>query len=233
MQLCNNCGEQIEDEQKICTHCGISLEFDKDKKVFIPIDYSDVREAIPEGEDIIYSSFCSAQKSGMNMRTQTFESETFQSHVLFTKNGIAYQEPEAGLMKSNYLPWYKVNNIATGSFMIQKGSGMTKKIVAYTMTPITKYESLKEFEMRSKRFYFDFVPHVLDEKKKHRSSEGLKKLQKSYNKLKKILGEEECEFFKTNVNYEEFQKHLPLLEKAMLESAPKWAQYLIKKQLNK
>ena len=232
MQLCNNCGEQIEDGLKICTHCGTSLEINKDKKIFIPIDYSDVREAIPEGEDIIYSSFCSVQKSGLDPHTHTLQSETFQSHVLFTKNGIAYQELEAGLMKSNYLPWYEVNNIAAGSFMIQEGSGMKKKTFAYTMTPVTKYESLQEFEMRTKRFYFDFVPHVLDEKKKHRSSEGLKKLQKSYNKLKKILGEEECEFFKTNVNYEEFKKHLPLLEKAMLESMPKWAQFLVNRQIN-
>jgi len=232
MQLCNNCGKQIEDGQKICNHCGTSLEINKDKKFFVPIDFSNVIEAIPAGEDIIYSSFCAGQKSGLDPRTHAFQSEAFQSHVLFTKNGIAYQEPEAGLMKSNYLPWYKVNNIAAGSFMIQKGSAMKKKTFAYTMTPVTKYESPKEFKMRIPRFYFDFVPNILLEKKKHRSSEGLKKLEKSYNKVKKILGEKECEFFRTNVDYEEFQKHLPLLEKAMLESAPKWAQYLIKKQLN-
>ena len=228
MQLCNNCGKQIEDGQKICNHCGTSMEINKDKKFFVPIDFSNVIEAIPEGEDIIYSSFCSVQKSGLDPHTHTLQSETFQSHVLFTINGIAYQEPAAGSIKSNYLPWSEVSQIGIGMFMFKKGKGRKIKSYNYTMTPVTKYESLQDFEMRSRKFFFDFIPHLIDEKIKHRSKD-LKKIQKMYNNLKTILGEEEFEFFRTNNDYEEFNKHLPSLEEAMIEAMPKWAQFAIKR----
>ncbi|MFX1588060.1 MAG: zinc-ribbon domain-containing protein [Promethearchaeota archaeon] len=237
MSFCTNCGEKVEEGQGICSHCGKPVQINKDKNIFVPIDFSDVRKAIPKAEDIIYSTFCSAQKvgpesfsPGRGYHQLKVTPEGYQSHVLFTKNGIAYQEPIAGLMRAHYIPWYDVIGILVGAFTFTKGARTKLTNYTYTMTPVTKYESLSDFEMRTRRFFFDFVPHVIEEKIKHRSSKGLKRLQKSYDKLKKILGEEECEFFRTNNDYEEFKKRLPKLEKAMLESMPKWAQYIVKKK---
>ncbi|MFW9930423.1 MAG: hypothetical protein ACFFD1_13595 [Candidatus Thorarchaeota archaeon] len=206
------------------------------EKLFVPIDFSDVANVIPKGEDIIYSSFCSGQWMGADLALSSpgklAVSGTFQSHVLFTKNGIAFKEPISGIMSSNYIQWYKVRNIGMGEFIFTKGSGMNKKTLIYAISPVSDYESLQDFEMRTKRFYFDFVPHLINEKVKHGSSKSLKRLQKSYNKLNKILGEEKCNFFRTNNNYEEFKKQAPLLEKAWLDSMPKWARYFLKKQQN-
>lgn len=234
MPFCTNCGEKFEDDQKVCAHCGKSLEMSEDKKnseknFYVPVDFSDVREAIPVGEDIIYSSLFSVFTHGAD--PFAVKSQQFQSHVLFTKKGIAYQEPKLHLMKSNYLPWYKVNQITVATIMFKKGTKINTTMYVYTMIPDTNYESLKDFDMRTWRFFFEFVPHVIDEKMKHRSTEGLKKLQKTYHKIKKVLGEEECEFLRTNNDYEEFEKHLPFLKKAMLEVTPKWAQFLVRKYL--
>jgi hypothetical protein len=226
MTICSNCGEQVEDDQKICAHCGEALKISKSMKIFVPIDFSEVREALPQGEDIIYSTYCSAQMGWVDRAS--YKTETFQSHVLLTKNGIAYQEPTAGLIKSNYLPWPEVANLGIGMILFSKGKGTKLKSYHYTMTPVSKYESLQDFEMRTSKFFFDFFPHLIEEKIKHRSKD-LKKIQKLYDKLKTILGEEEFEFFRTNNDYEEFNKHLPLLEDAMVKAMPKWAQFALKR----
>jgi len=231
MPFCTNCGEKVEDGQKVCSHCGESFGEDENKKsseisFAVPIDFSDVREAIPIGEDIINSSLFSVYTHGPAGLAYE-KTQTFQSHVLFTKNGIAYQEPKGGIMKSVYLPWYKIDQITVANILIKQGL----KLYTFMMIPNTNYESLQDYDMRTWRFLFEFVPHVINEKKKNKYTVGLKKLEKMYNKIKKVLGEEECEFFRTNVDYEEFKKHQPLLQKAMFEATPKWAQFLVRKYL--
>jgi hypothetical protein len=131
-----------------------------------------------------------------------------------------------GLIKSNYIPWHEIANVGMGQIVFNIGRGSKIKTYNYTMTPVSKFESLQDFEMRSRKFYFDFTPHLI-EKKKHKSK--AKKVQKVYDNLKAILGEEEFEFFRTNDDYEEFNKHLPKLEKAIVEAMPKWTQYFYKK----
>lgn len=233
MPFCTNCGEKVEDDQKVCMHCGKSLEKSDDKSksedaFYVPIDFSDVKEVIPIGEDIIYSSLFSVYTHGMSGPFHE-RSQTFQSHVLFTKKGIAYQEPKAGLMKSSYIPWYKVTQLSVAIFGLRGGT----KMYVFTMKQHPDYESDKDFEMRTWKFLFEFVPHVINEKKKKKATKGLKKFEKTYNTIKKVLGEEECEFFRTNSDYEEFKKHHPLLRNAMSEASPKWAQFIAKKIITK
>jgi hypothetical protein len=195
MPFCTQCGEKVEEGQKFCTHCGVSLEGDRNKKgleksFVVPIDYSKVREAIPIGEDIIYSCIFSVDYHGTaGLAGTTFQK--FRSHVLFTKNGIAYQTPKRGIMKSIYLPWYKIDRINVAAIVIKEGL----KLYIFTMIPSKSFESLQDFNMRIWRFFFEFVPHVINEKKKHRNTKNLTKLVKMYNKVKNVLGEEECEFF--------------------------------------
>jgi hypothetical protein len=190
MPICSNCGKEIEDEQKVCAHCGEAVKISKSNKIFVPIDFSNVGEAIPPGEDIIYSAFCSVQRSGVERGG--YQSENFQTHVLITKNGIAYQEPIGGLIKSNYIPWHELANVGMGQIVFNKGKGTKIKTYNCTMTPVSKFESLQDFEMRSRKFYFDFTPYLIEEKKKHKSK--AKKVQKVYDNLKAILGRKNLNF---------------------------------------
>ena len=64
---------------------------------------------------------------------------------------------------------------------------------------------------------------------KHKYRKGLKKLQNRYHKIRKELGDEEYEFFRTNNDYEEFKKHHPLLKKAILANTPKSYRFIMKK----
>jgi hypothetical protein len=111
--------------------------------------------------------------------------------------------------------------------------GFTEGVKVYTfiMVPTTDYVSSQDFDMWMWRFMFEFMPRIIDEKKKHKYTKGLKQLEKMYNKIRKVLGEEGYEFFRTNVDYEEYHKRRSSLQKAMLEATPKWAQYLIRKYL--
>jgi hypothetical protein len=227
MPLCPNCGEKVEANVKFCTNCGESLKTDKiksssNKNFGVPLDYSEVREVIPVGEDIIHSSLFSVFTHGLAGPFHEM-SQRFNSHVLFTTNGIAFQEPKHGVMKSVYKPWYDVDGIRIGLMMIKEGT----KMYAFTMIPDTNYETSNDFNMRTSRFFFEFLPHVINEKKMKRHKGGLKKLEKTYNKFKKMLGEQECEFFRTNEDNEEYRKHLPLLNKAIEETTPKWAKFLV------
>jgi len=225
MPFCANCGEKVEDNLKICKQCGKSLEKSEnkrtlDKNFYVPIDFSEVREAIPVGEDVIYSCLFTVNTHGL---TGPFKekSRKFQSHVLFTKNGIAYQVPKTKttvIMKSKYLPWYKIEDILLGYILFKEGTIMYN----FMMEPNTNYESYEEYDMRIWRFFFEFVPLVINQKKERKVE--VKKIEQRYNKMKRVLGEEECEFFRTIDNYEDFMKHKPLLKKAMSEVAPNWGQ---------
>jgi len=225
LPFCSNCGEEIEENLKFCTTCLESLEKREDDNILdnnfhVPIDFSDVREAIPIGEDIIYSSLFSGTTHG----SSAFEIQTqkFQSHVLFTKNGIAYQVPKAGLMVSSYIPWYQVDVINVGLFLFKKGL----TVYDFTMIP-----NSPDFVMRTWKFYFEYLPYVINEKTKRGYGKGLKRLEKIYNNIKKELGEEEYEFIRNNNDYEEFVKHFPSLKKSILKVTPKWARFLAKKYI--
>jgi len=58
---------------------------------FIPIDYTDLKSLIPAGEDIIYSTLCSA--AWQQFVGDTRYEQNWVSHVLITPNGVAYILP--------------------------------------------------------------------------------------------------------------------------------------------
>jgi len=60
--------------------------------IYVPIDYSDIKNKIPPGEDIIYSTLCKGQTS-QNLGTKT-KRWTWISHVLMTPNGLVYTFPD-------------------------------------------------------------------------------------------------------------------------------------------
>ena len=60
MPFCTNCGKMAEQNQEVCTRCGITLTNIEDTKPSIkflaPLDFSDVRSVIPEGAKVFKGS---------------------------------------------------------------------------------------------------------------------------------------------------------------------------------
>ena len=136
--------------------------------IIVPIDVSNLSEAIPEGEDVIYSCFCRVAfffKAGN-------DNKGWDSHFLATKNGIAINLslnenlalPERAKRKYNkkmslpqYIKWCDMKpHIITSKTPILK-----KKIQIATtkfqwldigLSFDKKYETKAEFKERKKNY---------------------------------------------------------------------------------
>ena len=80
-------------------------------EIHTPIDYSDLKDSIPPGEEIIYSTLAKGTLMQMNSRT------TWICHLLITNKTLAYSVPKkksVNLMFSggNVVPLYDVKNFA-------------------------------------------------------------------------------------------------------------------------
>jgi hypothetical protein len=60
--------------------------------IYIPIDHTNVKEVIPPGENIIYSTLCSAVERGGVGPTRY--KKKYKSHILVTDKGIAFTIPK-------------------------------------------------------------------------------------------------------------------------------------------
>jgi len=225
MPFCTNCGEKGEENQQVCAKCGITLtstEATKPSiKFLVPLNHSDVRTVIPGGDEIIYSAVFNV--AYINPAARSPYPEEFLTHVLFTKRGIAYQ---AGALKVNeYLPWALLGQIYVGGMMVKKKMSFYNFMLHTDPT----YETPEEFKMRPWKFYFEYGPHVISEKKRCDNTSNLKKMEKMYYKFVDVLGEEEIEFIRDNDDFEEFEKDYPQLREAMLKAVPKIARPFIKR----
>lgn len=225
MPFCTNCGKMAEQNQEVCTRCGLTLTNIEDTKPSIkflaPLDFSDVRSVIPEGEDVIYSVVYNI--SYINPASRSMYPEELLSHVLFTKRGIAYQ---LGAIKNNvYTPWSQLFQISIAGMMVKR-----KRIIYNFMFHTNpEYETPEEYKMRPWKFYFEYGPHVINEKKRTGNNLNLKQIQKMWYKFVDVIGEEEIEFIKNNNDFEEFKKHFPAIKEAMLEAVPKLAKPFLRK----
>lgn len=226
MHYCTNCGQQIEEGQKVCTQCGNPLEKQKVQEnlktnFYVPIDYSDVKDAIPIGNDIIYSTLFTVNTHTIDPKLgpiQGVKTSNYVTHALFTENGIAYQKIKGGTLKPKFIPWYKL------SIFVGHSLGFQDKMTTYTfaLTHDPEYESAQNLEMRLMKFYFKFVSHVISEKRK-RNKKFLKHIEKAYKKITEALGEDLIEFYKTNEDYEEYQK----MKKEKMKEMPNWAKFFV------
>ncbi|MFX1382093.1 MAG: hypothetical protein ACFFBP_06570 [Promethearchaeota archaeon] len=124
-------------------------------EIYVPLDVSNLREIIPEGEDIIYSTFC----KGYNYIGGT--EYRWLSHVLITENYVAFQEPDyysrKSPLKNKYVYWDEIQKVKKlgklAGFMIDKHFG-------YTITRDERFETKEQFKKRLKEFVPKFKPYV-------------------------------------------------------------------------
>lgn len=149
--------------------------------------------------------------------------EEFLSHVLFTKRGMAFQEGE--LRRNVYIPWSQLFQISIAGLSVK----IKRKIYNFMFHTNPEYETPEEYKMRPWKFYFEYGPHVINEKKRTGNNLNLKKIQKLWYKFVDILGEEEIKFIKNNNDFEEFKKHFSVLRETLLKAVPAIAKPFVKR----
>lgn len=119
--------------------------------IYIPIDYSDVREAIPPGEDIIYSTL---MKGTFSYGRTT---ETFLSHALITPNGFAWTYPKKRRKppELRYNNWTQIRTIKGSMIFMGLSNGLMLK-------RIKDSEEKSDFKLRSSQFAAFILPYAID-----------------------------------------------------------------------
>jgi hypothetical protein len=130
--------------------------------IYIPIDYSNAKEKIPSGEDIIYSTLMKVTSG-----TPAYKSKWI-SHVLMTTKGIAYTVPQRKSPPIGiYHSWKGIYGIWRKQFQI----GGTY----FKLERDPNYESKESFKMRTKVFASTIKPINKAYKENYKSEKEAKK----------------------------------------------------------
>jgi acyl-CoA-binding protein len=174
---------------------------------FIPIDYSNLKDVIPPGEDILYSTLCVAETvSGINTPlVKDYKKHTWKTHVLLTENGIAFTYPRdinykkkelknnPNLQDNHFIPWENTLGIAKvkkrGRISLCDIKGKINYSPWLYLVNFTDKESKKQYIERMDNLINSFAP-----------IQSLKR-EKLEEELFNILVDNP-EFLKANVFYE-------------------------------
>lgn len=146
---------------------------------YVPINYSNVIDAIPPGEDIIYSTMCLANRSFGTFSKRPFRLE-WKSHVLITLYGVAFT-----LFNKNQVPelvYVPLHDIIIGKNYILASGGI------FTLIRQPEFESVITFARRSNEFQAKFKPFITLRKQERKLE---KKMQKEGKKREKKRKKEE------------------------------------------
>ncbi len=131
--------------------------------IYVPIDYSDIKNVIPPGEDIIYSTLC----IGFTLQSLGTKTKTYRwaSHVLMTPNGVAYTFPDMTKRKAPpkqvYSSWDKFDTIVSKG---KSSVGINARFVEFRLVREENYESKEKFKDRLKEFIAKFRPLLIKKK---------------------------------------------------------------------
>lgn len=131
--------------------------------IYVPIDYSDVKNVIPQGEDIIYSTLCKAtiDKSFGPIINKT----KWLSHVLMTEKGIAFSVPQKKKpTEFVYVPWYEIYHTWNDGIFLRN---LTEMLI---VTRDPNFESKEKFKERRLKACIIFLPLLIKEKEKFLNS---------------------------------------------------------------
>ncbi len=182
--------------------------------IYVPIDYSDVKSAIPPGEDIIYSTLCKVEASSGTFVTGGSISR-WLSHVLMTPTGVAYTIPT----KKNKPPLHIYGTWAEDIRFIFEPR---KKTCRFNTRILTLFNLIRDENFESEEVFY-------------------KRIREFPAKIRPILMERKAEWLELNYNNKEIKRRLRNfvkssyngsvgLEKARLEREKKEAEKAKKKK---
>ena len=190
-------------------------------EIYVPIDFSEVKNVIPPGEDIIYSSLA----KGMAVSVVKNKRFTWQTHFLATNNGVAITIPlnvsytKRAIKKLEYpsplyyIPW--------GNIIFNKYNAMV--VYANADRPLTctflllrnkNFETKEKFKERRSQFAPKFSGIQIAKRKQ--LHDELHSLLKSYPKLPKRTD------FLLDKNNSRFDVDMFLTIKKRIKQEQKW-----------
>jgi len=156
--------------------------------IYVPVDFSPVKQVIPQDEEIIYSTACIAKFSTGS------STKTFSSHLLITREGVAFTIPKRKQVVGSYVPWHEI-------FSVRSSKLCLTSLNILNLTNVKAYETKKKFKHRALEFPIKIAPLFLEKKipwiqeQKERKKimapahkRGVKLAQKAINSAKKKLG---------------------------------------------
>ncbi len=118
--------------------------------IFIPIEYSNVSEVVPKGDDILYSTLCEMYKLQVGGSHKKWESQ-----VLLTQSGCAFNGPKKRKKTELlFLKWTGLRKIRTTlskNLALRYGRGGYGEIRLNVMRD-PEYESEEDFLKRKNNF---------------------------------------------------------------------------------
>ena len=171
-------------------------------EIYVPIEYSEVINIVPPGEEILYSTMCK-----MTYLSPSGSISRWISHVLLTEGGLACTNAkDKGSFELKYIPWTKVVFISGKAFTIDLGdkypSTMDHHMVTCVLLRNPNFETEETFRERKTRFPTIFVPLLIQKKEEFLQStrilrltpkqakyfeKTLRNLHKLYNKMLKKM----------------------------------------------
>lgn len=121
--------------------------------LYVPIDYSNVSEVVPDGDDILYSTLCKIYRSQVGGGTVKWN-----SHVLITQSGCALIVPKRRKkMGLSFLKWIdlrKVRSTASEKLLMRWGISAYAKIRLEVIRE-PEHESVEDF-LKSRSTFNNF-----------------------------------------------------------------------------
>lgn len=117
--------------------------------LYVPIEYSNVSEAVPEGDDILYSTFCKVNKVG------PMGTARVKSHAVVTQSGIGLCAMKKRKKQTalTFLEWDGLTGVkdSYGKTLFKWGRSSYKRIRIAVLRD-SEYESKESFKDRQKKF---------------------------------------------------------------------------------
>ena len=121
--------------------------------IFVPIDYSPIKDKIPPEEDILYSSLFK-----VNYELRLLKNK-FTSHAIITNRNIYYWIPYIGKVKPPKLDVERLCN----AYPIGNGFFEFPNFGKFVIKREPNLESKEEFKERKKKFPLTLIPIVLED----------------------------------------------------------------------
>ncbi|MFX0042629.1 MAG: hypothetical protein ACFE8L_06940 [Candidatus Hodarchaeota archaeon] len=150
--------------------------------IYVPIDITEARKVIPEGEDIFYSTLTKAYYVIRQAAAGRATTITFSSHVLFTERGFAYSYPKNDdEMLLFYRPLNQIYGVRGKRFRLKVGLGKKMSLMYiygkekfqnyyFELKRDPSFESKEKFKERSAEFENKLVPLIIKSKEEFLNS---------------------------------------------------------------
>ena len=156
-------------------------------RIVVPIDRSNIKDIIPEGEQIIYSTFFNAgYLGGTPMLTHMSGGSSIKQwggHLLMTHKGIYMNAPTQLTQKEKeevFVPWFNVSKSAFKTMFLEDVGSIERLPVVILRD--SERETTEEFIERGKEFK-DFINQMRNQAREQKAFE-LYNFLKENNKMK-------------------------------------------------